>query len=352
MGKGQGPELMILRTYRFDLPLKYPFGISRGTATVSRSLVVEVATVEESGFGEAGENGYYGISIAGMEERLQRLASWLAHQQPDEPEKLWPECAARLRGDTFALCAVDCALHDLWGKITGKAVWQRWRETLDNLPPSDYTIGLDQPEVMLAKLRAMPGWPIYKIKLGTPYDIEIVRLLRQETDALFRVDANEAWQAEEAARKIEALASLGVEFVEQPLRANDWEGAAWLFSRSVLPLVADESCRTSEDLPRCQGCFHGVNIKVVKCGGLTPARQMIDEARRLGFRVMVGCMTESTIGISAAAQLLPLVDYADLDGAALLAEDVADGVKVVKGQVQFPRRPGCGIVPTFSRHAG
>lgn len=338
---------MIVRTYRFDLPLEYPFGISRGTTTVSRTLVVELSAEGECGFGEAGENSFYGISVAGMEEQIDRLREWLGDLQPAEPEALWPQFAARV-SDTFTLCALDCALHDLWGKITGQAVWQRWGLSLENLPPSDYTIGIDQPEMMLAKLRAMPGWPVYKIKLGTPHDLEIVRLLRQETDAVFRVDANAAWSAEEAARKIEALATLGVELVEQPLRPDDWEGAAWLFPRSALPVVADESCRTVDDLARCQGCFHGVNIKLVKCGGLTPARAMIAEARKMGFRVMVGCMTESTIGISAAAQLLPLVDYADLDGAVLLAEDLADGVRVDKGQVHFPPRPGCGVVPTFS----
>lgn len=338
---------MILRTYTFDLPLEYPFGISRGTATVSRTLVVELGWGDVAGYGEAGENSYYGITIAGMKARLEDLATWLSHQEPEEPEKLWPALVDRLGQDTFSVCAVDCALHDLWGKLNGEPVWKRWNLSLDNLPPSDYTIGIDRPEIMLAKLQARPGWPVYKIKLGTDYDLEVVQLLRSQTDVPFRVDANAAWTREEAARKIEVLATLGVELVEQPLPPDDWEGAAWLFARSALPLIADESCRTVADLPRCQGCFHGINVKLVKCGGLTPARQLIAEARKLGFRVMVGCMTESTIGISAAAQLLPLVDYADLDGAVLLARDLADGVRVDTGRVIFPSRPGCGIVPKF-----
>ncbi len=172
-----------------------------------------------------------------------------------------------------------------------------------------------------------------------------MRHLRAETDAVFRVDANGAWTPEEAARKIEQLARLGVELVEQPLPAEDWEGARWLFPRSALPLFADESCRTEEDLARCEGCFHGINIKLVKCGGLTPARRLAEEARRRGFRVMVGCMTESTIGISAAAQLLPLVDAADLDGAVLLAEDLAEGVRLERGRVEFPDRPAAEFSP-------
>jgi len=340
---------MELRIYTFNLPLQYPFGISRGTSTISRTVVAEVIAEGQSGFGEAGENSYYGVTIPKLVKGLEGMARWLENQRLGPPEELWPELARVLNGDTFALCALDCALHDLWGKVRGQPVWKRWGLNLEHLPPSDYTIGIDTPEVMLAKLRAMPDWPVYKIKLGTPYDLEIVRLLRAETDAVFRVDANGAWSAEEAARKIEVLATLGVELVEQPLPPEDWEGAAWLFSRTPLPLFADESCRTEEDLPKCEGCFHGVNIKLVKCGGLTPARQLVQEARRRGLKVMVGCMTESTIGISAAAQLLPLVDVADLDGAVLLAEDLAEGVRVEKGRVLFPDRPGCGIVPSFAR---
>ena len=340
---------MKLRVYTFELPLRHPFGISRGTSTVSRTVVAEVVAEGLSGFGEAGENTYYGVTVSGLVKRLEKIGHWLGNQHLRPPEEFWPELARQLHPDTFALCALDCALHDLWGKLQGEPVWKGWGLSLEHLPPSDYTIGIDTPEIMVTKLRAMPGWPVYKIKLGTPYDLEVVRLLRAETDAVFRVDANGAWGPEEAARKIDVLATLGVELVEQPLPADDWAGAAWLFPRSSLPLIADESCRTEEDLSRCEGCFHGVNIKLVKCGGLSPARRLIAEARRRGFRVMVGCMTESTIGISAAAQLLPLVDFADVDGAVLLARDLAEGVRVEKGKVVFPERPGCGIVPTFDR---
>lgn len=340
---------MKARYFSFELLLRHPFGISRGTSTISPTVIVELSAEGHSGFGEAGENHYYGITTVGLLSRLRSLRDWLARQPLRKPEVLWPELVKLLPGDRFALCALDCALHDLWGKIHGQPVWARWGLGLERIPPSDYTIGIDRPEVMVAKLRAMPGWPVYKIKLGTEDDLDIVRHLRAETDAVFRVDANGAWTPEEAARKIEQLARLGVELVEQPLPAEDWEGARWLFPRSALPLFADESCRTEEDLARCEGCFHGINIKLVKCGGLTPARRLAEEARRRGFRVMVGCMTESTIGISAAAQLLPLVDAADLDGAVLLAEDLAEGVRLERGRVEFPDRPGCGILPTFLR---
>ncbi len=331
-----------------SLKLRHPFGISRGTSTVCRTVVVEVSDWGQCGWGEAGANSYYQASIESITASVEKARPILGALEPAPAESLWARLHEALRGDTFALCALDCALHDLWGKIQRKPVWQLWGLSLAKVPPSDYTIGLDTIEVMVQKLREMPGWPIYKIKVGVPHDLEIVRRLRAETDAVFRVDANAGWQPEEAARKIEALAELGVELVEQPLPPQDWDSAAWLYTRSALPLIADESCRTEKDLERCLGCFHGVNVKVVKCGGLTPAKHILEKARRLGMRTMVGCMTESTIGISAAAQLLPLVEFADLDGAILLAEDLADGVRFERGLPIFPNTPGCGITPLRS----
>ncbi|MCA9234960.1 MAG: dipeptide epimerase, partial [Planctomycetales bacterium] len=185
--------------------------------------------------------------------------------------------------------------------------------------------------------------PIYKIKLGTPHDLEIVRELRRHTRAVFRVDANCAWTADEAIAKSHALADLGVEFIEQALPAADWEGAQRVFAKSALPVIADESCIHEADVARCHGRFHGVNVKLVKCGGLTPARRMIAEARSLGMKTMVGCMTESTVGISAIAQLLPLLDYVDMDGAVLLARDVATGARVDRGRCLYPDAPGTGV---------
>ena len=214
---------------------------------------------------------------------------------------------------------------------------------MDKLPATDYTIGIDTIERMTAKLQEYAGWPIYKIKLGTPGDLEIIRTLRRHTDAVFRVDANCGWTVAETIANARALRELGVELIEQPLPAGDWEGMAEVFRRSALPVVADESCRIESDVDRCAGCFHGVNVKLVKCGGMTPARRMIARARQLGLRVMLGCMTESTVGISAMAQFLPLADYADLDGPLLLARDPATGVTIERGRVIFADENGCGV---------
>jgi len=222
-------------------------------------------------------------------------------------------------------------------------VWKLWGLSLENLPVTDYTIGIDSIEVMVGKMREFPGWPVYKIKLGTPEDIEIVRALRRHTDAVFRVDANGAWGVAEAIRNSAALKELGVEFIEQPLPPEDWEGMKEVFAKSALPLIADESCQQEPDVDRCRHLFHGVNVKLVKCGGLTPARRMIARAKELGLKTMVGCMTETSVGISAIAQLLPMLDYADMDGALLLAEDVATGVTIDRGRVHFPHENGCGV---------
>jgi L-alanine-DL-glutamate epimerase-like enolase superfamily enzyme len=201
---------------------------------------------------------------------------------------------------------------------------------------------------MVAKMQEKP-WPIYKIKLGVPDDLAIMKALRRHTDARFRVDANAGWTVAEALERIPQLAELGVEFVEQPLAKDDWEGMKILYGRSPLPLIADESCVREEDVQRCHGHFHGINIKLTKCSGLTPARRMIETARNLGMKVMVGSMNESTIGSAAIAHLLPALDYVDMDGPLLLSEDLATGLRFDYGAVTVPSGPGLGVKFTGPR---
>jgi L-alanine-DL-glutamate epimerase-like enolase superfamily enzyme len=332
---------LILR--QFDLPLKRAFTIARGSMEVYRALVVELRQDGRRGFGETGESTYYGASLSRLTSVLEQLRPRLEAKRLGEPQRLWEELDAKLSTCRFAQCALDVAAHDLWGKLQEKPVWELWGLSLENLPPSDYTIGISPMDVRLRELADFPGWPVYKIKLGRADDLDVVRRLRLQTDAPFRVDANAAWGVEETVQNSRVLAQLGVEFIEQPLPPDDWEGMRAVYRRSALPLVADESCRVESDVDRCQGCFHGINIKLVKCGGLTPARRMIARARQLGLKVMVGCMVESTVAISAIAQLLPLLDYVDMDGPLLLARDIASGVKVERGRVLFPAENGCGV---------
>jgi L-alanine-DL-glutamate epimerase-like enolase superfamily enzyme len=327
----------------YDLPLRHPFAISRGSIAVHHALVVELEEGGFHGFGEAGANAYYQTSVAEMVALLERHRAAVEARSIDDPLILWEEFRPRLDSCRFAQGALDAACHDLWGKICQAPVWKLWGLSLDKLPATDYTIGIDTIDHMVTKLREFAGWPVYKIKLGTPHDLEIVRALRRHTAAVFRVDANCGWGVDQAIANSSALAELGVELIEQPLPADDWQGMAEVFRHSALPVIADESCQVESDVDRCAGCFHGINIKLVKCGGMTPARRMVARARQLGLHVMMGCMTESTVGISAAAQFLPLLDYADLDGPLLLARDLARGVTIERGRFKFPDENGCGV---------
>jgi L-Ala-D/L-Glu epimerase len=366
---------MQIRFHQFDLPLKYPFTIARGTVSVQQTLIVELSENGHTGYGEATTNSYYGATYDRMVAALESVRPQIEATKLSDPANLWAEMAPYFADCPFALCALDEAAHDLWGKKQGAPVYKLWGLSVESsptgrgqgegllrsalrpppsaLPLSNFTIGLDTIDRMVAKLAEMPGWPIYKIKLGSKQlvggvsdgdpDLAIIRELRRHTDAVFRADVNGAWTADEAIAKSRELSGLGVEFIEQPLPADDWAGARRVFQDSALPIIADESCITETDVDRCAGHFHGINIKLVKCGGLAPARRMIARARELGLKVMVGCMTESTVGISAIAQLLPLLDYVDMDGAALLASDIATGVLLDRGRCIYPGENGTGV---------
>jgi len=332
---------MDLILHKFDLPCRHPFTIARGTTTVQRTLIVELRHAGHSGYGEAVESRFYGATVENMTGLLESLRRQVEAFSPADPAEFWE--AMQPGTTTFPHAALDAAACDLWGKLLAAPLWRLWGLDLDRCPPSNYTIGLDSIQVMVEKLKEFDGWPVYKIKLGTSGDIQIIRRLREHTAATFRVDANCAWGVDETIRNAASLEPLGVEFIEQPLPADDWSGMKQVHRQCVLPVIADESCRVESDVDQCAECFDGINIKLVKCGGPTPARRMIARARQLGLKVMIGCFTESSVGISAAAQLLPLVDYADLDGALLLARDVAAGVGIHRGRVIFPDRNGCGV---------
>lgn len=335
---------MHLRLLAYDLPLRHRFTISRGSQDSQPTLIVELEQDGLRGYGEATTNDYYGATLERMAGALRGVESWLAARSCDDPAAIWDSLhEGPLRDEAFAHCALDQAVHDLWGKLRGAPVWRLWGLDISRIPASNYTIGIAPVDEMVAKLREFPGWPVYKIKLGTDDDLALVRRLREETSAIFRVDANCGWTADQAIERAPRLAELGVEFVEQPLPADAWDGMRKVREHSALPVIADESCQVPADVDRCAGHFHGINIKLVKCGGLTPARRMIKRARELDLRVMVGCMTESSVGISAIAQLLPLLDYVDMDGAVLLAHDIARGVEVDRGRCHYPETPGCGV---------
>ena len=277
-----------------------------------------------------------------MIEDLEQKKQYIEKFAFTDPERYWHYLHHLLPNNNFLVCALDIAAWDLYGKMRGKKLYELWEGDISKNAICDYTIGIDTVDKMVEKMKEKP-WPIYKIKVGTADDIAIVKALRENTDAVLRVDANAAWDIETALKLIPELDKLGVELVEQPLAKDDWEGMKILYKESTLPLYADESCVIESDVERCHNHFHGINIKLTKCSGITPARRMINKAKELDMKVMVGCMNESTVGSSAIAHLLPFIDHVDMDGPLLLEEDVATGINYDYGKIGYSDAPGLGI---------
>ncbi len=277
-----------------------------------------------------------------MIEALEQKKQFIEKFAFTDPERYWHYLHHLLPNNNFLVCALDIAAWDLYGKMRGKKLYELWEGDISKNAICDYTIGIDTVDKMVEKMKEKP-WPIYKIKVGTADDIAIVKALRENTDAVLRVDANAAWDIETALKLIPELDKLGVELVEQPLAKDDWEGMKILYKESTLPLYADESCVIESDVERCHNHFHGINIKLTKCSGITPARRMINKAKELDMKVMVGCMNESTVGSSAIAHLLPFIDHVDMDGPLLLEEDVATGINYDYGKIGYSDAPGLGI---------
>jgi L-Ala-D/L-Glu epimerase len=326
----------------YNLRFRHPFTISKGTKTHQPTLIVELEHLGIKGYGEAPAITYYDITVEKMVADLERKKTFIEKFAFTEPERYWHYLHHLLPQNPFLVCALDIAAWDLFGKIKKKKLHELWSNDITHNPVTDYTIGIDTPARMIEKLKEKP-WPVYKIKVGTLDDIAIIKALRENTDAVLRVDANAAWDLETALQIIPQLKELGVQFVEQPLAKDNWDGMKELYKKSPLPLLADESCVAEQDIEKCKGYFHGINIKLTKCSGLTPALRMIKKARELDMEVMVGCMNESTIGSAAIAHLLPLIDHADMDGPLLLEEDVATGITYEFGKIGYSDAPGLGI---------
>ena len=334
---------MILNYWHKELPFKYPFTISNGrTKTHQPSLIVSLSIGNFVGFGEAPAIVYYDITVEKMIADMESKRTLVEKFALTDPERYWHYLHHLFPQNPFLVCALDMAAWDLFAKMKGKPLFELWGKPWKETPICDYTIGIDTIDKMVSKMLEKP-WPIYKIKLGTNQDIEIVKSLRDHTKSVFRIDANAGWQLDEALAKIPKLAELGVEMIEQPLEKNNWEGMKILYEQSTLPLFADESCVFEQDVSRCHQHFHGINIKLTKCSGLTPARRMIQEARELGMKVMMGSMNESSIGSAAIANFLPQIDLVDMDGPLLLSEDFASGLHYNYGKIQLNGSAGLGI---------
>lgn len=323
-------------------PFVHPFTISKGTKTHQPSLLVGLDHMGITGYGEAPAITYYDITVEKMVEDIERKKMFIEKFAFTEPERYWHYLHHLIPKNPFLVAALDIAAWDLYGKLRRQPLYKIWGLDPSKAPETDFTIGIDTTEKMVEKMKATP-WPVYKIKVGTDDDVERVAALRKHTDAVFRVDANAGWTLEQALEKIPQLKELGVELVEQPLAKDNWDGMKILMEKSPLPLLADESCVFAEDVAKCAGHFHGINIKLTKCSGISPALKMIKEAREKGLKIMVGCMNETTVGSAAIAHLSPLLDYVDMDGPLLLAEDVAEGLQYQNGKFTIPETAGLGI---------
>ena len=326
-----------------QLPFHFPFTISKGTKTHQPTFIVELEWKGIKGYGEAPAITYYHISVEKMAEDLEGKRRMLESFALTDPERYWHFLHHLFPNNPFLVCALDMAGWDLFGKLAKRPLHVLWKSDLTKMPVTDYTIGIDSADIMIGKIKQKP-WPVYKIKVGFPGDMEILANLRRNTNAALRVDANAGWTFEEAIVKIPVMKELGVELVEQPLKKDNWEEMGKLYKVSDLPLFADESCVSEHDVEKCKGFFHGINIKLTKCSGPTPARRMIKKARLLDLKIMLGCMNESSIGTAAMVHLAPLVDFLDADGPMLLAEDLATGLFYENGRIDFKETlPGLGV---------
>ena len=329
-------ELLQLRT-------KHPFIIARGGQSDYRTVWVRLTDADgNEGWGEAAPTRFYGETTDSAVAALTFYGTAL----PEDPldleaaERRWEDM---LRGNAAARSALSAALHDLAGKRLGIPVYRMWGLDPGKAPKSTFTIGLDTPDRIRAKVLEAAQYPVLKIKLGTDRDTEILQTIRETTDKEIRVDANCGWTVKGAIRMLPVLEEFGVTVLEQPLPPEDLDGLAAVTAQSAIPVIADESCVTSADIPALVGKVDGINIKLAKCGSLREALRMIAIARAHGMMVMVGCMIESSLGITAAAHFTPLVDIVDLDGAALLDNDPFVGAHIDGGQVTLPAGPGLGV---------
>lgn len=333
-------EIVTLRT-------KNPFVIARGGDSEYRVVRVTLTAKDgATGWGEAAPSRFYGETADTVVDVLPILAQVLDGADGWSLEAMEHALARAIRFNGSARAAVSAALHDMMGKRLGVPVYRLWGLDPADAPPTSFTIGIAPDEATLRQRVADAAqYPVLKLKLGSSWDERIVRLVRElEPDKRLRVDANAAWTAKGTLRMVPLLQELGVEFVEQPLPPDDLDGLRFVRERSSLPIVADESCIVAADIPKLAGVVDGINIKLAKCGGLREALRMVATARAHGMLVMAGCMIESSLGITAAAHFAPLLDCADFDGAALVANDPYVGATIDRGVITLPTGAGLGVV--------
>ncbi len=335
--------MLKLNYQSYDLPFEYPFAISKGLKTHQPSLVLSLGLGRLTGYGEATQIGYYNAYIDEMIVLLEKNRSVIERYALNTPERFWHFLHHLLPGANFLIAALDIAGWDLWAQLNRRPLYSLIGLQWKNIPLTDYTIGIANPTEIAGRVEAKPS-PIYKLKVGGEQDLSTLEALRAATTAAIRIDANEAWSLEQAKSLLPHLERLKVELIEQPLHRDDIEGMKALKALTNLPIIADEACQGEKDLEQCLELYDGINIKLAKCGGITPALGMIRAIKKAGKKIMLGGMCESTVGSTALAHLLPLADYADIDGPLLLKENVGQGLSYVDGLISVPAQPGLGIL--------
>ncbi len=339
-----GPARMKLSFFPYELKLRHVFTVSSYSRTTTPDVQVEIEYDGITGYGEASMPQYLGQTVASVSSFLQKV-DLSRFDDPFQLEDILAYVDSLSDGDTAAKAAVDIALHDLVGKMLGAPWYRIWGLDKSKAPSTTFTIGIDTPDVVREKTRECADrFNILKVKLGGDNDKEMIETIRTVTNLPIAVDANQGWKDRQyALDMIGWLAERGVVMVEQPMPVGQIDDAAWLTERSPLPVFADEAVQRLRDVAALRGVYSGINIKLMKCTGMREAWKMANMARALGMKVMVGCMTETSCAVSAAAQLSPAVDFADLDGNLLITNDRFRGMEVVNGKITLPERPGIGV---------
>jgi L-alanine-DL-glutamate epimerase-like enolase superfamily enzyme len=341
IGGGKSMQL----TFRpYEAKLAHPFTVSGYTRTTTPIVLTEITYDGVTGYGEAAMPPYLGETQASALSFLEKV-NLKQFANPFELDDILTYVDSIAINNTAAKASVDIALHDLAGKLIGQPWHAIWGYTASKAPITTFTIGIDTEEMIRAKTKEADVFKVLKIKLGVDEttDKMIINTVRSVTDKPLRVDANQGWKDKHyALRMIEWLSERNVEFIEQPLPKHNLDDMAWLTEKSPLPTIGDESCQRLEDLPRLKGVFDGINIKLMKCTGMREANKMISMAETFGMKLMIGCMTETSCAISAAAQLAPKMSFADLDGNLLIANDCFTGMKLTDGKITLSNEPGIG----------
>lgn len=334
---------MQLNYQSYNLPFEFPFAISKGLKTHQPSLILSLRLGRMVGYGEATSIGYYNADVEEMIVLLEKNRLVLEKYALNGPDRFWHFLHHLFPGQNFLISALDMAGWDLFAQLNRRPLYSLIGLQWKNIPLTDYTIGINTPEAIVERVKLKPS-PIYKLKVGGVDDLPSLEALRKSTDAIIRIDANEAWSLEEAIEMIPLLEALNIELIEQPLHRDNMDGIKQLKTLTNIPIIADEACKEEKDVAGCLEIYDGINIKLSKCGGITPALNMIKAAKKAKKKIMLGGMCETIVGSTALAHLLPLADYADIDGPLLLSENIGKGLVFKEGLISVPMLPGTGVV--------